>query len=133
MPRTRALTREKRQGDRGRASVHRTGLGSGLPFPDGTFDMVTRVETCYYWPDLPANVREILRVLKPGGTFALIAKRNRGGGPPNRDSDSLSDPRHEPFRVSQHYHRVERITNCFELIADPKSGPFGTEFRFQLC
>ena len=50
-----------------------------LPFSDGTFDIVTAVETHYYWPDLPANVREILRVLKPGGTFALIAETYRGG------------------------------------------------------
>ena len=50
-----------------------------MPFPDRTFDIVTAVETHYYWPDLPANVREILRVLKPGGTFVLIAETYRGG------------------------------------------------------
>lgn len=50
-----------------------------LPFPDCTFDLVTAVETHYYWPDLPANAREVLRVLKPGGTFALIAETYRGG------------------------------------------------------
>jgi ubiquinone/menaquinone biosynthesis C-methylase UbiE len=55
------------------------GSVQALPFPDGTFDIVTAVETHYYWPDLPANVREILRVLKPGGTFALIAETYRGG------------------------------------------------------
>jgi ubiquinone/menaquinone biosynthesis C-methylase UbiE len=56
-------------------------LGSvaALPFPDCTFDVVTAIETHYYWPDLPANVREILRVIKPGGTFALIAETYRGG------------------------------------------------------
>jgi ubiquinone/menaquinone biosynthesis C-methylase UbiE len=56
-------------------------LGSvaDLPFPDRTFDLVTAVETHYYWPDLPANVREVLRVLKPGGTFALVAETYRGG------------------------------------------------------
>jgi len=56
-------------------------LGSvaALPFSDRTFDIVTAVETHYYWPDLPANMREILRVLKPGGTFALIAETYRGG------------------------------------------------------
>ena len=56
-------------------------LGSvaALPFPESTFDVVTAVETHYYWPDLPANVREILRVLKPGGTFVLIAETYRGG------------------------------------------------------
>jgi SAM-dependent methyltransferase len=50
-----------------------------LPFADRTFDIVTAVETHYYWPDLPANVREILRVLKPGGEFVLIAETYRGG------------------------------------------------------
>ena len=50
-----------------------------LPFPDRSFDIVTAVETRYYWPDLQANVREILRVLKPGGTFVLIAETYRGG------------------------------------------------------
>jgi ubiquinone/menaquinone biosynthesis C-methylase UbiE len=55
------------------------GSVAALPFPDGTFDLVTAVETHYYWPDLPANVREICRVLKPGGRFALVAETYRGG------------------------------------------------------
>src|ERR1700722_12244868 len=55
------------------------GSVAAVPFPDCTFDVVTAVETHYYWPDLPANVREILRVLRPGGTFALIAGTYRGG------------------------------------------------------
>lgn len=55
------------------------GSVAALPFPDHSFDVVTAVETHYYWPDLSANVREILRVLKPGGTFALIAETYRGG------------------------------------------------------
>lgn len=55
------------------------GSVAALPFADGTFDMVVAVETHYYWPDLPANVREIWRVLKPSGTFAVIAETYRGG------------------------------------------------------
>lgn len=55
------------------------GSVAALPFPDRTFDIVTAVETHYYWPDLSANVREVLRVLKPGGTFVLIAETYRGG------------------------------------------------------
>jgi len=50
---------------------------AALPFPDRAFDLVTAVETHYYWPDLEANLREILRVLKPGGTLALIAETVR--------------------------------------------------------
>jgi ubiquinone/menaquinone biosynthesis C-methylase UbiE len=62
----------------GRVQIAR-GSVAALPFPDSTFDVVTAVETHYYWPDLPANVREICRVIKPGGTFALIAETYRGG------------------------------------------------------
>ena len=64
--------------DAGRVHIQ-LGSVADLPFPDGSFDLVTAVETHYYWPDLPANMREVFRVLKPGGTFALIAETYRGG------------------------------------------------------
>ena len=44
-----------------------------LPFADSAFDKITTVESFYFWPDPAANLREVLRVLKPGGTFLLIA------------------------------------------------------------
>jgi SAM-dependent methyltransferase len=62
----------------GRAQILQ-GSVAALPFASGVFDIVTAVETHYYWPSLAANVKEILRVLKPGGTFALIAEAYRGG------------------------------------------------------
>jgi len=52
---------------------------SQLPFPDDKFDLVTAVETQYYWPDLVNDMREILRVLKPGGTLIIIAESYKGG------------------------------------------------------
>ena len=52
---------------------------SHLPFPDQMFDLVTAVETHYYWPDLNADMREILRVLKPGRALIVIAEAYRGG------------------------------------------------------
>jgi len=55
------------------------GSVSHLPFPDRMFDLVTAVETHYFWPDLIADAREILRVLKTGGTFVLIAEAYKGG------------------------------------------------------
>jgi ubiquinone/menaquinone biosynthesis C-methylase UbiE len=64
--------------ENGRVEIE-LGSVAALPFPDRSFDLVTAVETHYYWPDLPANVREIHRVLKPGGMFALIAETYRGG------------------------------------------------------
>ena len=55
------------------------GAVAALAFPDEMFDVVTAVETHYYWPNLPANVREVFRVVKPGGEFGLIAETYRGG------------------------------------------------------
>jgi ubiquinone/menaquinone biosynthesis C-methylase UbiE len=67
-----------REIEAGRVRIEQ-GSVAALPFPDRSYDIVTAVETHYYWPDLPANVREVLRVLKPGGTFILIAETYRGG------------------------------------------------------
>lgn len=51
---------------------------SQLPFPDATFDIAIAVETHYYWPDLPRDVQEVMRVLKRGGKFVIIAETYRG-------------------------------------------------------
>jgi ubiquinone/menaquinone biosynthesis C-methylase UbiE len=61
----------------GRVDVQH-GSVSQLPFPDGMFDLVTAVETHFWWPDLPAGVREIFRVLKPSGTLIIIAEVYKG-------------------------------------------------------
>jgi ubiquinone/menaquinone biosynthesis C-methylase UbiE len=62
----------------GRVALQK-GSVSKLPFADNTFDLVTAVETQYYWPDLPGDMREILRVLKPGGKLIVIAETYKGG------------------------------------------------------
>jgi len=61
----------------GRVAVEQASV-SQLPFPDAAFDLVTAVETHYYWPDLPRDVREVMRVLEPGGKFVIIAETYRG-------------------------------------------------------
>jgi ubiquinone/menaquinone biosynthesis C-methylase UbiE len=38
-------------------------------FPDGFFDKIYTVNTVYFWPSLGAGLREIRRILKPGGIF----------------------------------------------------------------
>ena len=56
------------------------GSVSHLPFPEDQFDLVTAVETQYYWPDLPQDMRETLRVLKHGGTLIVIAESYKSSG-----------------------------------------------------
>lgn len=51
-------------------------LASALPFPDNTFDAVTCLESLEFFPSDTAALREMVRVLRPGGT--LMVTRRRG-------------------------------------------------------
>jgi ubiquinone/menaquinone biosynthesis C-methylase UbiE len=62
----------------GRVEI-RHGSVSCLPFSDAMFDLVTAVNTHNYWPDLVTDMREVLRVLKPGGTLTIIEGGYKGG------------------------------------------------------
>jgi len=64
--------------ERGRVEIRQASV-SALPFPNDTFDLVTAVETHFWWPDLAHDVREVRRVLKPGGRLAVIAEFYDGG------------------------------------------------------
>lgn len=55
------------------------GSVSKLPLADNMFDVATAIETQYYWPDLPNAMKEILRVLRLGGTLLIIAETYKGG------------------------------------------------------
>lgn len=57
----------------------RHGSVSSLPFPDSEFDLVTAVNTHCHWPDLVAGMKEVLRVLRPGGTLMILAGAYKGG------------------------------------------------------
>jgi ubiquinone/menaquinone biosynthesis C-methylase UbiE len=61
----------------GRVEI-REGAVSQIPFTDDMFDLVTAVETHFWWPDLPADIREVLRVLKPGGSLIIVAEIYKG-------------------------------------------------------
>ena len=62
----------------GRVDIHQAFV-SALPFPNDKFNLVTAVETQYYWPDLVNDMREILRVLKPGGMLIVILESYKRG------------------------------------------------------
>ena len=62
----------------GRVEIHE-GSVSQLPFPDSMFDLALALETQYYWPDLVNDMKEVRRVLKPGGRLVVIAETYKGG------------------------------------------------------
>jgi ubiquinone/menaquinone biosynthesis C-methylase UbiE len=54
-------------------SVEKTG------FSDDFFDLVTAIETYYFWPSFSDGLQEIRRVLKPGGQFLMVNEMVQDG------------------------------------------------------
>jgi SAM-dependent methyltransferase len=48
-----------------------------LPFPSGIFDIVYSWGVLHHTPDTPGAIREVLRVLKPGGTARVMIYHRR--------------------------------------------------------
>ena len=57
--------------DRGAAAAFVAGDAAGLPFGDGAFDIVTCRIAPHHFPDVAGAVREVRRVLRPGGSFLV--------------------------------------------------------------
>jgi SAM-dependent methyltransferase len=80
-----------------------------LPFEDQRFDLVTCRIAAHHFPDVPRFVREVKRVLKDGGTFALVD---------NISPDSLSTPGFSDAEL-----RAAALAyNIFEKVRDPSHG-----------
>jgi ubiquinone/menaquinone biosynthesis C-methylase UbiE len=52
------------------ATIQR-GLAEALPLPDSSMDLAVSTMSFHHWGDQTAGVREIARVLRPGGHFIL--------------------------------------------------------------
>jgi len=109
----------KRSIREGRVEIHH-GSVAQLPYGDRIFDLVTAVETHFYWPDLPASLREVSRVLKPGGTLVIVAEAYKGGKHDSRNQlfaqamqpfgySHLSLPEHEELLSSIGYSDVKIV------------------------
>lgn len=80
-----------------------------LPFPDKSFDVVTCRIAPHHFPNIPAFLAESLRVLKPGGTFALVD---------NVSPDEIVTPGHSAAALGE----AAAAYNTFEKVRDPSHG-----------
>jgi ubiquinone/menaquinone biosynthesis C-methylase UbiE len=64
-------SRNRKGLEAGRVSVTRASVDL-LPFPDNHFDQVFTINSMMFWPDPAAGLREVKRVLKPGGRVSVF-------------------------------------------------------------
>jgi SAM-dependent methyltransferase len=50
------------------------GASDAMPFPEALFDRIFCINVIYFWDDPAAHLREVRRVLKPGGTFTAVLR-----------------------------------------------------------
>jgi SAM-dependent methyltransferase len=55
------------------------GSAEKIPFPDASFDLVTCQTVLMHLPDVPAALREMIRVLRPGGRLLCAEPNNLAG------------------------------------------------------
>lgn len=63
-----------------------------LPFSDGEFTHAFSMESLYYYADLLAALREIKRVLEPGGLFVTVVDLYRENAPSGQWLEQLKVP-----------------------------------------
>ncbi|HDR7600941.1 class I SAM-dependent methyltransferase [Bacillus mycoides] len=53
--------------------IHQASVSS-IPYHPDFFDLITAFQTHYFWPDVENDMKEVFRVLKPNGSFLLVAE-----------------------------------------------------------
>jgi SAM-dependent methyltransferase len=84
--------------DPGSLAATTNGDALALPFPDGTFDRIIASEVLEHVTDDQQALRELARVLKPGGTLAATVP----AWLPEQVCWALSDEYHAPFVEGGH-------------------------------
>lgn len=117
--------RLNRQGiDHGRVEIREASV-SQLPFADGTFDIVTAVETHFWWPALATDMREVLRVIKPGGRLILVAEVYKGSSAFSAKAVEMYSKKTGMALLSVEEHRAlfaEVGYSDFQVFTEPRKG-----------
>ncbi len=112
---------EGQVGERGLTNVStKIADAEDLPFEDGAFNLVTSRIAPHHFPDIPKFIAEVARVLKPGGTFALVD---------NAAPDALTNPGLDADDLA----RAAQTYNRFEKIRDPSHNRAWTATEWIAC
>ncbi len=55
------------------------GSAESLPLPDDSATVVWSIATVHHWRDIDAGLREVRRILRPGGRFVVLERLVRAG------------------------------------------------------
>jgi ubiquinone/menaquinone biosynthesis C-methylase UbiE len=108
-----AMRDQARRHNRGAVRTSRVRLEFGTAertgLPDAAVDRVVSVNNVAIWPDLEAGVRELRRIVRPGGSVVIAW---HGGTSPSRIARRLRLPDDKLGRIEQtlrnHFSRVTR-------------------------
>ena len=101
------------------------GDGERLPFADGLFDCVICTETLEHVPDDRAVVRELMRVLRRGGTLVISV--------PDEHSERLLWKFSPRYRTTPGGHvRIYGRKQIADVLRESGAEPFATDFRHSL-
>ncbi len=104
-PKMIAVARSKRPPARARVEFL-VGAAESLPFPDAAFDAAASSISMHHWVDPAAGLREIRRVLRPGGRAVVADVGTRGVGRPAAFLSGLTLPGHARPWVPEELARV---------------------------
>ncbi len=68
----------------------------GIPYDDDTFDLVVGHAVLHHIPDVELSLREVVRVLKPGGRFVFAGEPTTVGNALCANAGELDLERHNP-------------------------------------
>ncbi len=102
------------------------GSVSSLPFPQDMFDLITAIETHYFWPDLVNDMKEVLRVLKSNGTLIMIGGEYKGGKYDGRNQKWVD-------AGDMTYHRVDEFEQLFSDVGYVEVQVFEDYDRGWMC
>ena len=92
-----------------------------LPFKDDSFDKIITVESFYFWPDPQANLKEVHRVLKKGGTFLLVADVYQNGHLTEQQKKNIK--RYELFNpTEEEFREIFQIAGFAETVIHTRDG-----------